>query len=266
MTTDPYAELTQRADETVRRLMPGPYQQRPQRSSGPLSWARAVAFGDLWNRPHLNDRDRRLITIAILGLIGSEETISIHVGAALRHGDLGTADLNELVAHFGGYAGFPRASALNAAVQREIEAFRAEGGATETGSPDQIVREFLAGFGRSAQSDLDNYAAGLTEDVYFDTGSRVLEGREAVLDYMRDIPSTFGVSHFAVKIVELASRGNVVLTERVDDIFGPDGSLIYSAAVSGTFEVRDGKIAVWRDFWDTGRAAPAFTAARERVG
>jgi len=45
----------------------------------------------------------------------------------------------------------------------------------------------------------------------------------------------------------VASRGDVVLTERVRFVVG--GKEI-ALPVAGVFEVRDGKIAAWRDYFD----------------
>ena len=51
-------------------------------------------------------------------------------------------------------------------------------------------------------------------------------------------------------VLAIASRGNVVFTERVDHltVAGKEVAL----PVAGVFEVRDGKIAAWRDYFDMG--------------
>ncbi|HEY5024899.1 MAG TPA: limonene-1,2-epoxide hydrolase family protein, partial [Acidimicrobiales bacterium] len=46
----------------------------------------------------------------------------------------------------------------------------------------------------------------------------------------------------------LAVRDNVVLTERIDTF--TVGDLVAALPVMGTFEVRDGKICAWRDYFD----------------
>ena len=47
-----------------------------------------------------------------------------------------------------------------------------------------------------------------------------------------------------------AAAGDVVLTERIDYI--GTGDARFPVPVMGAFEVRDGKIARWRDYFDTG--------------
>ena len=44
------------------------------------------------------------------------------------------------------------------------------------------------------------------------------------------------------------ATGNTVLTERVDVFVLPNATI--ELPVMGTFEVKDGKIAAWRDYFD----------------
>ncbi|MGW2661791.1 limonene-1,2-epoxide hydrolase family protein [Nocardia tengchongensis] len=50
------------------------------------------------------------------------------------------------------------------------------------------------------------------------------------------------------RIVNIAANGPIVMTERVDVFTLPDRS--FELQVMGTFEVRDGKISAWRDYFD----------------
>jgi len=50
------------------------------------------------------------------------------------------------------------------------------------------------------------------------------------------------------KVLNIAGNGNVVLTERIDHFHRAAG--VIDLPVMGTFEVRDGKIAAWRDYFD----------------
>jgi limonene-1,2-epoxide hydrolase len=52
------------------------------------------------------------------------------------------------------------------------------------------------------------------------------------------------------KIVNIAAAGNVVLNERVDDFHHSSGAVI-SLPVMGTLTVVDGRITVWRDYFDS---------------
>lgn len=62
-------------------------------------------FGDLWWRPGLDRRDRRLVSITCVGLSGRAFPLTTHVTSALHSGDLGKAELDELVGHVSDCAG-----------------------------------------------------------------------------------------------------------------------------------------------------------------
>jgi limonene-1,2-epoxide hydrolase len=57
-------------------------------------------------------------------------------------------------------------------------------------------------------------------------------------------------NEFEVRMHNIAERGGIVLTERTDILRGPFVDLRFW--VCGTFEVRDGKIVLWRDRFDVG--------------
>ena len=58
------------------------------------------------------------------------------------------------------------------------------------------------------------------------------------------------VDEFRVETHNIAEKDGVVLTERTDILVGP---FVYlDIRVNGTFEVEDGKIVLWRDYFDVG--------------
>ncbi len=59
---------------------------------------------------------------------------------------------------------------------------------------------------------------------------------------------TTGVERIEFQVNNISANGNVVLTERVDSFVLPDKTI--TLPVMGTFEVVDGKIAAWRDYFD----------------
>lgn len=124
MTEDTYAHLSEAAERGWRRAMAldTPAPQAEPATFGDLTTK--VVFGDIWNRPGLSSRDRRLLTLAVLADAGRADIAPIHVGAALRSGDLTPEELEEVVVHLAFYAGWPRTAAFHGVVRREIEAFR----------------------------------------------------------------------------------------------------------------------------------------------
>ena len=125
MTEDSYAQLRgEPAERGWRRAMA---LDTPAPQAEPGSFAdltTTVVFGDVWNRPGLSSRDRRLLTLAVIADAGRADIAPIHVGAALRSGDLTPDELEEVVVHLAFYAGWPRTAAFHGVVRREIEAWR----------------------------------------------------------------------------------------------------------------------------------------------
>jgi 4-carboxymuconolactone decarboxylase len=73
-------------------------------------------FAELWTRPGLTRKERRWISITCACMVGAPLAMEIHLGAALRTGDISINELREFVIHFAAYAGHPRATAARAAL------------------------------------------------------------------------------------------------------------------------------------------------------
>src|SRR5690606_27481852 len=110
-------------------------------------------------------------------------------------------------------------------------------------APEEIVRQFCDGV---SKRDPDVLRPLLADDVvYQNVGMPATVGIEEVLANVAGQWAMFpGVYRF--DMVNLAAAGDVVLTERVD-VVGAEGNAM-PVPVMGTFEVRDGRIARWRDY------------------
>jgi 4-carboxymuconolactone decarboxylase len=75
----------------------------------------AFVFGHLWQRPNLGRRERRLITIACVGVSDALGPIYSHVGSALESGDISPEEMNEVILQFSAYSGFPKGRVLQQA-------------------------------------------------------------------------------------------------------------------------------------------------------
>jgi limonene-1,2-epoxide hydrolase len=107
-----------------------------------------------------------------------------------------------------------------------------------------LVSRFCAAWG---VDDLDGIMAYFADDaVYHNIPVAPVSGVDAIRATIEGF--TTGVESIEFKVDQIAGVGDVVLTERVD-IFRYPGKEI-SLPVMGTFEVRDGKIAAWRDYFD----------------
>jgi 4-carboxymuconolactone decarboxylase len=65
-------------------------------------------FAALWTRPGLDRRSRSLVTLGALIALRANSELEFHFPMALRNG-LTTRELEEVVYHSTGYAGFPAA-------------------------------------------------------------------------------------------------------------------------------------------------------------
>ncbi len=77
-------------------------------------------FGDVWQRPGLSDRDRRLLLIGMLAGKGYADVLGIQVPAAYAAGELDDAALREVVIMVCHYAGWPDGARLNSIVEDTI--------------------------------------------------------------------------------------------------------------------------------------------------
>lgn len=79
------------------------------------------AWGSVWSRPGLTQRERSLITIALLAALGHDEEVAMHVRATANTG--ATADdIKEALLHVAVYAGVPTANRAFKIAKRELEA------------------------------------------------------------------------------------------------------------------------------------------------
>ena len=76
-----------------------------------------TVFGDLWNRPGISRRDRRLISLTACAMSAQSLAMTAHVDAALACGDLSVEELDEWVLQLAFYGGWPVGSSAYAAVR-----------------------------------------------------------------------------------------------------------------------------------------------------
>lgn len=75
-------------------------------------------FAEIWTRPGLSTRDRRLLLLGLLVGQGQQDVADIQIGAALRRGDLTADELREVAIFLTHYAGWPSGSRLSMRVEK----------------------------------------------------------------------------------------------------------------------------------------------------
>ena len=116
--------------------------------------------------------------------------------------------------------------------------------ANENDTPIEVVRRFCAVW---SNGDPGEIAEFFTDDaVYHNIPMDPITGRNTIKPFIAGFAG--GAEQIDFRVRNIVADGNVVLTERVDVFVMPNGKV--ELPVMGTFEVRDGKIAAWRDYFD----------------
>lgn len=124
--------------------------------------------------------------------------------------------------------------------------------------PTSIVENFLGAWALPGQwrSALADY---FTSDcVYENVGLSKTVGAEQAIDFVDAFNAKMPFESMTVRLLHVVELHNIVMTERIDSFHNASGAVIFSLPVMGIFELADGKIAAWRDYFD----ASAFKAAQ----
>jgi limonene-1,2-epoxide hydrolase len=109
---------------------------------------------------------------------------------------------------------------------------------------EKLIMDFCDAWSRR---DIDELLSFFTPDaVYHNMPMDPAHG----VDQIRGVFGLFvpPSSEIAFEVHRIASNGETVLTERVDRFVMGDKTI--ELQVAGVFEIRDGKIAAWRDYFD----------------
>ena len=77
-------------------------------------------FCDVWTRPALDQRDRRMLMLGAIAALGEGMTFGIQAKAALKNDELSPEQLREALIHLTQYVGYPRVAPLIAVVEKQI--------------------------------------------------------------------------------------------------------------------------------------------------
>ena len=109
---------------------------------------------------------------------------------------------------------------------------------------EKLVTDFCVSWSRR---NVDEVLSYLTDDCFYhNIPMEPCVGKAAVRAFVEPFLKNAESAIFEIK--HTTSAGNVVMNERVDRfVMGPKK---IELPVAGVFEVRDGKIAAWRDYFD----------------
>ena len=122
-------------------------------------------------------------------------------------------------------------------------------------SNEQIIREFISAWSNLDPSELASY---FTDDgIYHNIPSTAVQGRDNIEQFIAGFIRPWQSTEW--EILNLVAEGNVVMVERLDKTVVA-GSPVNLPCL-GFFELQDGKIKQWRDYFDLATYTEALTAA-----
>lgn len=115
----------------------------------------------------------------------------------------------------------------------------------------EIVLTFLDQCGKGKAQLQDAFRTYFTsKTIWENVGLVATTGVDQALAIIEKFQLSAGITHFAVDTLSIAVEGDRVLTERVDRLLNSKGDPDVTLRVMGIFELADGKITAWRDYFD----------------
>jgi limonene-1,2-epoxide hydrolase len=111
-------------------------------------------------------------------------------------------------------------------------------------SNETIIRSFIAAWSRLDAEELVAYFA--SDGTYHNVMLPPVSGRDKLLPYINRFLS--GWSETTWEIINILSSDDIVMVERIDRTRIGERSV--DLPCTGVFEMREGKIKVWRDYFD----------------
>lgn len=113
------------------------------------------------------------------------------------------------------------------------------------GDDATVIRQFIAAWSRL---DVDELLTYFTDDaIYHNMPATPVQGRAALRRFIAGFIGDWAETHW--DLVNIAATGNVVIAERIDRTVTRQGRQA-NLPCCGVFEMENGRIKVWRDYFD----------------
>jgi 3-oxoadipate enol-lactonase/4-carboxymuconolactone decarboxylase len=83
-------------------------------------------WNEIWNRPGLDHKSRRLLVVAITASLGAWEEFRLHVRAGLEQKGFNEDELKEVLLQVAAYAGVPAANTAFAEANKLVESLKSQ--------------------------------------------------------------------------------------------------------------------------------------------
>ena len=115
------------------------------------------------------------------------------------------------------------------------------------------VENFFERWATGNQEFCDSFTDTLAADAPWlaAPGIPVTHGPAEAIALLDQFRAGYNLASVRVDMVRIGQTGDVVWTERIDDIMDPDGNVIVTIPVAGVLTLNDaGQITSYRDYWD----------------
>lgn len=119
-TEDLYAAGRARSKAGWDAVMQTPQEQADAPPGSYPDLSHSILMGDIWQRPGLTMREKRLIVLTLLAAYGRPEPMQYHLRGGLRSGDLDRESIDALVVQIAFYGGWPASSTLYTTAQEAL--------------------------------------------------------------------------------------------------------------------------------------------------
>ncbi|MGA4790856.1 limonene-1,2-epoxide hydrolase family protein [Nocardia sp. AB354] len=138
---------------------------------------------------------------------------------------------------------------------------------TANNEKEQLVLDFFAAMGPDLETFKKTYRTYLADDVEWESvGFDHHPNLEDSLRYLDTLAEQTGMAYCDINVINIASAGDLVFTERVDTMRKADNSKIMDFRVAGVLEVRDGKIHRYTDYLDSLGTATQLQSLAQEMG
>jgi limonene-1,2-epoxide hydrolase len=117
----------------------------------------------------------------------------------------------------------------------------------------QIIKDFIAAWSNLDSNELVDY---FSEDgIYYNMPTQPVQGKEQLKQLIGNFISSWTKTNWDT--LNIIGEGDVVIAERLDRT--EVGDIKVDLPCCGVFEMKEGKIKVWRDYFDMGTYTKAFS-------
>lgn len=109
---------------------------------------------------------------------------------------------------------------------------------------EQVIRDFITAWSRMDVEELVGFFQ--PDGVYHNMPTRPVAGHEALRSFIAAFLKDWRSTEW--DILNLVARGDLVIAERLDRTLVGDKPV--DLPCCGVFEMQDGRIKVWRDYFD----------------